>query len=435
MKREVKIGFFFGGALILLAVLVLFVGDVRHLFNEKGYPLYAHFENVAGLEKRTIVRMAGVKIGYVEDIRLKGVQAEVLMLVDHEVKVRKDSIATQAALGLLGEKYIEIQPGEMTEVCQPGDSIGGIASLSFDQIGSRLVGFGDEIKSVGDTLMQFINGEDTPNNLVNTLGEISRFVGEFKVFLEDNRSGIGGTVQQATETIENLGRKVDEVSSSLEGLISKVKEAVEENRGDLKTGVTKLNELFLQIEESLVSLNEAIKKLNKGEGTLGRLLHDPELYTETKETVETVQKIVAPLSTLRMRAHLNSYYYGKSGKVKGQLGVEFWPDPARFILAQVVRDPWEEAFTYTAQGGWRWGDFSARAGILESRFGAAVDYYGWDDRLRVSVEGYDFNRESRPHFRIWASFSPVRHFYLWAGLDDFTLAPRREFFIGFGFGL
>ena len=435
MKREVKIGFFFGGALILFAVLVLFVGDVRHFFSEKGYPLYAHFENVAGLEKRTIVRMAGVKIGYVDDIKLKGIQAEVLMLLDQEVKVRKDSIATQAALGLLGEKYIEIQPGENLEYCEPGDAISGIASLSFDQIGSKLVGFGDEIKSVGDTLKQFISGEDTPSNLVNTLGEISQFIGELKVFLGENRDGIGETVLRTTQTLDKLSFKIDEISISLQDLISGVKETVEENKGDLKSGLTKLNDLFSHIEESLVSLNEALAKLNKGEGTLGKLIQDEKLYAETKDTVASVRKIVDPISSFRMKAHLNSFYYGKSGKLKGQMGVEFWASPSQFVLAQFIRDPWEEKFTYTAQGGMRWGPLSARAGILESRFGAAVDYYSLDDRLRVSLEGYDFNRSPRPHFRIWASFSLIPQFYLLAGVDDFTLSPRREIFFGFGFGL
>jgi hypothetical protein len=76
-----------------------------------------------------------------------------------------------------------------------------------------------------------------------------------------------------------------------------------------------------------------------------------------------------------------------------------------------------------------------RAGIIESEFGAGVDYYAFKDRLSVGVEGFDLNRNPGPRFRLYGKFYPAKSVFLVAGVDDFTLASGREFFFGLGVGL
>jgi len=51
------------------------------------------------------------------------------------------------------------------------------------------------------------------------------------------------------------------------------------------------------------------------------------------------------------------------------------------------------------------------------------------------LEGFDFNRPDSPHYRVFSRFSPLKYLYLVAGLDDFSLASRREFFFGLGLEL
>ena len=139
MKKEFKIGVFMTIAALILAAFIFVVGDITLIFRKQGHSLYASFDTAAGLEKKAIVRMAGVKVGYVKDIRLEKSRAKVLMSVNPGIEVPRDSKATLAALGLLGEKYIEILPGEEKDFCLPGSVIGGIPPVSFDQIGSLLL--------------------------------------------------------------------------------------------------------------------------------------------------------------------------------------------------------------------------------------------------------------------------------------------------------
>ena len=68
MKREIKIGIFMTIAIFILSLFIFIVGDISVLFKKKGYPLFVNFDSVAGLEKRAVVRMAGVKVGFVKKI-------------------------------------------------------------------------------------------------------------------------------------------------------------------------------------------------------------------------------------------------------------------------------------------------------------------------------------------------------------------------------
>ena len=69
MKREVKIGIFLTGALLIMAVFIFIAGDLSTWFQKPGYELSVLFPSSTGLEKHAAVRLAGVKIGYVTDIR------------------------------------------------------------------------------------------------------------------------------------------------------------------------------------------------------------------------------------------------------------------------------------------------------------------------------------------------------------------------------
>ena len=81
------------------------------------------------------------------------------------------------------------------------------------------------------------------------------------------------------------------------------------------------------------------------------------------------------------------------------------------------------------------GNFSPRAGIIQSKFGAGLDYYFLNDRIKFSLESFDFNRQPNPHFRLYLDISASKYIYLHFGLDDFSLSDKRKFFFGLGLGI
>jgi len=433
MKREFKVGLFLAIALFIMATVIFIVGDLTVLFRKPGYVLYADFETAAGLEKRTIVKMAGVSVGYVKEIRLKDVRAELAFNIDSDVKIYKDSQAMMASLGLLGEKYIEIVPGKGPEICQPGDTIGSISPVSFDQLGNLMMSIGDEIKGVSVSLRELVGGEEPRSNLHATLRNLSDLTQDLKEFTEANKNTLTQSIKASSQTVQKFDQRVDEIARNMDELILSVRDMVDDSRAPLNDSLEKISELIEQTQEAVRLLTESIEKINRGEGTVGKLIHDEELYDRAQGVLADVEKLTKSVSSFRFRGELD--YYAKSELFKGYLTLSFWPTADKYLLGQIIRDQFLDKFTFSLQGGMRFGDFSPRAGIMESEIGIGLDYYVFKDRLRFSLESYDFDRDPRPQFRISASFYASKFVYLVLGLHDFSVSANREVFFGLGIGL
>src|SRR5947199_7624001 len=112
MSSAAKVGVFM---LIVLAILGWFILKIEDIPVGRGHEartVKAVFDSVAGLDKKSAVRVAGVRVGKVTDIRLRpDGKAEVTMELDRDVQLHQNAAAHVANLGLLGEKYIELDPG------------------------------------------------------------------------------------------------------------------------------------------------------------------------------------------------------------------------------------------------------------------------------------------------------------------------------------
>ncbi|MGD8535545.1 MAG: MlaD family protein [Candidatus Aminicenantes bacterium] len=434
MKREIKIGIFVTIALLIVATFIFIVGDLGVLFRKPGYSIFVMYETATGLEKRAVVRMAGVKVGYVKDIKLKGRKAEVELIINFGIPIPVGSEATMASIGLLGEKHIEILPGEEEEFVKAGDTISGVPPVSFDQMGTTLLAIGDEFKGIAQIISEMIGGEESKNNFRDTLENLALFSEELNEFLRTNKEEVQKGLQSSQQAVQTFEQNVEQVSTNLDELISVLKEAVEESREDIKINMESIKELIKSIEKSLKLLNESLEKINKGEGTLGKLIHQPDLYERAEGAMDDLENIINPISELKLIGGLSAEYYADSDSLKGYFTLEIWPEDDKFVLSQIVYDPWTEKLLFSAQGGLRWGNFAPRLGIMESKIGAGIDYYTLKDRLRFSLEGLDFYRNQSPQVRFRARYSPFKYFQLLLGLDDFTLALNREVFFGIEFG-
>lgn len=113
---------------VVLAIAAGFLAWSTDAFGgatQGSYPLRAAFPSVDGVEKGTEVRLAGVRIGRVSDVRLNPETyfAEAELRVPQTILLPTDSAALIQSDGLLGGSYIELQPGGSDEMLAPGDEI------------------------------------------------------------------------------------------------------------------------------------------------------------------------------------------------------------------------------------------------------------------------------------------------------------------------
>lgn len=115
------------GALVLLVAAGFLAYAVAHSGRStvSGYSLYAKFDHIDGLGVGADVRVAGVKVGTVNQERIdpQNFQAVVELTVRDDIKLPKDSAAIVTSESLLGGKYLSLQPGGDETLLQPGQTI------------------------------------------------------------------------------------------------------------------------------------------------------------------------------------------------------------------------------------------------------------------------------------------------------------------------
>ena len=112
MTPAARIGLFMILGLIILGVFIIKIEDIP--VGERGDRLTvsARFTSVAGLDRKAAVRIAGVRVGKVEAVDLDGSEAVLTLSLNPLVRLHQGASAQVTSLGMLGDKYIEILPGD-----------------------------------------------------------------------------------------------------------------------------------------------------------------------------------------------------------------------------------------------------------------------------------------------------------------------------------
>lgn len=119
---ETILGFF---VLIFAGVFLFFAASKVDTKAIKGYNLTANFMKVGGLEVGSDVRISGIKVGSVLSTKLnqETYTADVVLSIDETIKLPEDTIAAIADVGMMGGKYVRLEPGKSHELLKNGGRI------------------------------------------------------------------------------------------------------------------------------------------------------------------------------------------------------------------------------------------------------------------------------------------------------------------------
>jgi len=115
-----------GIAVLFMAAMFLYLAsNTAQVAKVTGYEVSARFFKVGGLSEGSDVRISGIKIGSVTDNRLdpKTFDAVVTLSIRSDIKLPEDTVAAIASSGLLGDKYVQLVPGQKTTFLNPGGAI------------------------------------------------------------------------------------------------------------------------------------------------------------------------------------------------------------------------------------------------------------------------------------------------------------------------
>jgi len=142
MRRNVIETIMGAVVLVVAAFFLVFAYTSSDIGQVKGYELYAKFDRVDGLKNGSDIRLSGIKVGTVLDERLdpETYLAVLTLSIDSSVKLPTDTIAKVVSDGLLGGKYLALDPGGEETLLKPGEEIRFTqSSISLEDLIGRYI--------------------------------------------------------------------------------------------------------------------------------------------------------------------------------------------------------------------------------------------------------------------------------------------------------
>ena len=141
INTEFIVGLFMLAGFLSFAYLSAQMGEFSVFSLERNYQIEAEFDNVSGLKVGATVEIAGVTIGKVSEISLgEGDLAKVILLINQDVKVTADAIASIRTQGLIGDKYVKIIQGGDEELLADGGVIFDTeSSIDIEELVSKYI--------------------------------------------------------------------------------------------------------------------------------------------------------------------------------------------------------------------------------------------------------------------------------------------------------
>src|SRR3989304_499001 len=297
LKTEVKVGIFVVLGILFLAYMTVNIEKIQ-VGGERGYNVYAMLDTAQGLVKNTTVKTAGVEIGRITDISLTDRKAKLTINLPYHIKIRKDAKAYVKMESLLGEKFLEIDPGTTgTAELKAGDEIlQGAPPPDMDKLIVQLNSIAADIKSITQPISEVLGGtegKDSIKSIVDNIKEASAGVNNIVKDNDEKINKIVANVEKFTDDLPTLSKDAKELVASLNNITKKM-EAGEGTLGKLVTD----DELYASAKEALDNISSITKKIESGEGTVAKLINDPEAYNEIMKLVANAKDAMGNLNKI-----------------------------------------------------------------------------------------------------------------------------------------
>jgi phospholipid/cholesterol/gamma-HCH transport system substrate-binding protein len=286
---ELRVGIFVLVCLALVAGLILKFGKYERLAT-KTYQITVIFSNVGGIVRDADVLYGGISVGKVREITLDQqglLKVNVKLDIYEAVKIRKDAKFVINQSGLLGDRYVDVMPQSATaEFLKPGDTVNGTASMDLTeaihgvvdvlhQAGGTIERVDKAIQRIDETVLSRQSLEHIDASLANIEVASSNAVGltlSMRNIVDENRGKVDNVLTRFSDAADNLSK----TSKNVDQLVSA-------NQDDIRAAMKNL-------AESTARVNDILARLEKGEGTVGKLLVDPTLHDEFVHLVQNWRK-------------------------------------------------------------------------------------------------------------------------------------------------
>ena len=353
IKTETKVGIFVVLAVAVFMFMILGIGAFR--LSTSGYRDYTvSFEDVSGLSRKAEVKIAGVKVGWVEEISLtqNNHQAQADIMVSKKYALYDNASAIVRQEGLIGTKYLEVIPGDPL---LPRLDSGGVLSkpgreaVSIDELLYKFKNIATHVEQITDNFKEAFTGNDRAEQLKSTVEHISIAAEKFSS-LATSLEGVATSNEESFNAIiadfQEFSQTLKEDMPSFKENLTRLSDSVETDfssiANSLNSSAGSIGQAAEEARDGFQSMTSVVEKIDDGRGLLGKLVNEDEMYKDIKAAVSGMKNYLSKFETLgvifdshveTMHRPVDDYKYADS---KGYFNVRVHTSDSFFYLAQIV---------------------------------------------------------------------------------------------------
>ena len=278
--REAQIGVFVLIGLVSFLVVLFWMTDPATLRGR--YMLVTTVEDAGGIRVGDPVQMSGVILGRVHDFEMTGAgRVDITVEIDGRWDIPVGSRAELGSAGLFGGRTLEIVPSEADRYYEEYDTLPGEGAS-----GAGLLGSVDELSARAGTVLESLDSildQRTVGSIQNSARSLEGLLTELSVIAREQRAEL----QQLTASLNDAAAGLEEASAAGPEI------AAAAARADTTMAV--LAATSENLDAAVVSLRTVLTRMERGEGTLGRLSTDESLYVSLHNAAESLNALLADL--------------------------------------------------------------------------------------------------------------------------------------------
>jgi phospholipid/cholesterol/gamma-HCH transport system substrate-binding protein len=312
---ETRVGLLLLTAVLLMGSFLVVLGGITF---KSGYNVSVDFNNPGALKPGASVRIAGVHVGMVESIQYLGgkldpqtgrtplVRAELKLNQDIQESVRKDARFFVTSAGILGEPFLALEPGSQTApVLEAGSISVGIdpprldqaLAMGYELLDTMVTGVRNNREEIGELMhgaggmLKNLNAAigENGNKFEDLVAKVETMSADGTTMIKEIREDYveGPKVKRIVNTVDQAMQKASPMVADVHATVKDVFGA--EQRVQLKTTIGDVASLADRSKGNLDSANKALNEMNRGEGMVGALLKDQDMYDDFQEVLRDLK--------------------------------------------------------------------------------------------------------------------------------------------------
>jgi phospholipid/cholesterol/gamma-HCH transport system substrate-binding protein len=383
----IRVGLFVFFGLALIGAFTVFVND-RPYWWRKCEPIFINVEDATGLKTKSPIRSLGLQIGYMHSVELAETRVRIGVCITAPVTILPETRAYIRGEGFLGDKFVELKPvryeGNVRvgprDAAPPPAPAGATSSVSPNganrnpgalspeksleqksvEIQNEEEGFKPEIlfeekdtKEAGvpvvpdsanyrwvDSAVRILgmlvpsaHAEDVTNakevqvgtshkDMDKLIEQSNKLMVEMTELTRNLKEGL--QPKELRETIQQLNKTLQAASKTLSP------------EGSLNSTARRSLE---KLEKAFDALQQQMERINRGEGSVGKLLNDPVYADEALKAMKNLNKLLNKAADITFTVRLGAEQIRAYEGGRGYFQLQIFPNPSRYYLLGITMDP------------------------------------------------------------------------------------------------